>query len=242
MQRALSGCCNAAASSSRRSSSIRRTLPCCSLSAPRRRSLATAAATTSDSSSAPTTDAAAATKGRRARLSTEDGGPTLDDFIAGTEFDAIQRVKLGNTATQRLPSYLKSSIPTSASYNKIKNDLRGLNLHTVCEEARCPNIGQCWSGDKGDATATIMVSNGLVRLPSRQPVSKKLGQGQAGTDTAASCNAAHGRYVHARLQVLRSQDVEDPTAARSSRAREHGRGDSALGRRLHSHDDRRQRW
>lgn len=27
----------------------------------------------------------------------------------------------------------------------------------MCEEARCPNIGQCWGGDKGDATATIMV-------------------------------------------------------------------------------------
>lgn len=60
-------------------------------------------------------------------------------------------------ARPRLPSYLKTSVPTSASYNKIKKDLRGLNLHTVCEEARCPNIGQCWGGDKGDATATIMV-------------------------------------------------------------------------------------
>ncbi|SCZ98713.1 BZ3500_MvSof-1268-A1-R1_Chr7-1g09248 [Microbotryum saponariae] len=58
---------------------------------------------------------------------------------------------------QRLPSYLKTQVPVSASYNKIKNDLRGLKLHTVCEEARCPNIGQCWGGDKGDATATIML-------------------------------------------------------------------------------------
>lgn len=60
---------------------------------------------------------------------------------------------------ERLPSYLKTEIPTSASYNQIKKDLRGLGLHTVCEEARCPNIGQCWGGDKGDATATIMVSS-----------------------------------------------------------------------------------
>lgn len=57
----------------------------------------------------------------------------------------------------RLPKYLKTEIPTSTSYNKIKQDLRGLKLHTVCEEARCPNIGQCWGGEKGDATATIMV-------------------------------------------------------------------------------------
>jgi lipoic acid synthetase len=52
---------------------------------------------------------------------------------------------------------LKTSVPTSASYNKIKKDLRGLNLHTVCEEARCPNIGECWGGGKEQATATIMV-------------------------------------------------------------------------------------
>ncbi|EGG05774.1 uncharacterized protein MELLADRAFT_72050 [Melampsora larici-populina 98AG31] len=58
---------------------------------------------------------------------------------------------------QRLPSFLKTEIPSSPSYNKIKSDLRGLGLHTVCEEARCPNIGQCWGGDKGEATATIML-------------------------------------------------------------------------------------
>ena len=66
----------------------------------------------------------------------------------------------------RLPSHLKTKIPTGTSYNKIKKDLRGLNLHTVCEEARCPNIGDCWGGSasgkteaeaKRGATATIMV-------------------------------------------------------------------------------------
>ena len=62
----------------------------------------------------------------------------------------------------RLPSFLKTSIPSGASFNKIKKDLRGLNLHTVCEEARCPNVGDCWGGKKtpdgrNTATATIMV-------------------------------------------------------------------------------------
>lgn len=57
----------------------------------------------------------------------------------------------------RLPSHLKTAVPTSASYNRIKKDLRGLKLHTVCEEARCPNIGECWGGGKEQATATIMV-------------------------------------------------------------------------------------
>lgn len=35
--------------------------------------------------------------------------------------------------------------------------MRTLNLHTVCEEAKCPNIGECWGGGHGTATATIMV-------------------------------------------------------------------------------------
>ncbi|KAI0757151.1 lipoic acid synthase [Daedaleopsis nitida] len=89
-------------------------------------------------------------------------GPSLDDFIA----DRVpERVVLGNAKTPRLPSYLKTSIPTGASFSKIKKDLRGLNLHTVCEEARCPNIGDCWGGKEGvseaegrrAATATIML-------------------------------------------------------------------------------------
>ncbi|MCJ1470158.1 hypothetical protein MMC07_008803 [Pseudocyphellaria aurata] len=58
----------------------------------------------------------------------------------------------------RLPAWLQTPIPNNANYKKIKADLRGLNLHTVCEEARCPNISDCWGGsDKSAATATIML-------------------------------------------------------------------------------------
>lgn len=89
-------------------------------------------------------------------------GPTLDEFIAE---NVPERVVLGNATGPRLPSHLKTSIPKGASFSKIKNDLRGLGLHTVCEEARCPNIGDCWGGKEGAtpeegrkaATATIML-------------------------------------------------------------------------------------
>ncbi|KAH6683753.1 hypothetical protein F5X68DRAFT_211151 [Plectosphaerella plurivora] len=59
----------------------------------------------------------------------------------------------------RLPEWLKTPIPAgNKNFAAIKKDLRGLNLHTVCEEARCPNIGECWGGsDKSAATATIML-------------------------------------------------------------------------------------
>lgn len=83
-------------------------------------------------------------------------GPTFEDFIRqGPE---VETVTLGNTSQPRLPSFLKTKIPTGSSFTKIKEDLRGLKLHTVCEEARCPNIGDCWGGsDKSKATATIML-------------------------------------------------------------------------------------
>lgn len=79
---------------------------------------------------------------------------------------AGERVRLGRTGEPRLPSYLKTSIPTGQTYNRIKKDVRALGLSTVCEEARCPNIGECWGGEGGKdkATATIMVR---IRLRSQ---------------------------------------------------------------------------
>jgi len=57
----------------------------------------------------------------------------------------------------RLPPWLKTEIPMGKNFSKLKKDLRGLKLATVCEEARCPNIGECWGGAEGTATATIML-------------------------------------------------------------------------------------
>lgn len=71
--------------------------------------------------------------------------------------DPLQKAKLGKEDA-RLPKWLKTEIPKGQNFHKLKQDLRGLKLHTVCEEARCPNIGECWGGtDKSKATATIML-------------------------------------------------------------------------------------
>lgn len=49
-------------------------------------------------------------------------------------------------------------LPAGEKYTEIKGKLRELKLHTVCEEAKCPNIGDCWGGGDGHtATATIMI-------------------------------------------------------------------------------------
>lgn len=51
------------------------------------------------------------------------------------------------------PEWLKVRAPAGESYLKLKEMMRDRRLATVCEEARCPNIGECWGG----GTATIMV-------------------------------------------------------------------------------------
>ena len=58
----------------------------------------------------------------------------------------------------RKPEWLKREVPGGENYTRIKSKLRELNLSTVCEEAKCPNIGECWGGGEGHAaTATIML-------------------------------------------------------------------------------------
>ncbi|RLB49790.1 MAG: lipoyl synthase [Deltaproteobacteria bacterium] len=56
-------------------------------------------------------------------------------------------------AVRKKPDWLRVRLPGGERYNGLKETLRGLDLHTVCEEARCPNIGECWSA----GTATIMI-------------------------------------------------------------------------------------
>src|SRR6266851_2096663 len=53
----------------------------------------------------------------------------------------------------RKPPWLKVRFPGGPNYVHLKNLMRGLELHTVCEEAHCPNIGECWE----NSTATFMI-------------------------------------------------------------------------------------
>ncbi len=54
---------------------------------------------------------------------------------------------------ERKPEWLKVRAPGGERYGRIKELLRTYDLHTVCEEARCPNVGECWS----EGTATVMI-------------------------------------------------------------------------------------
>jgi lipoic acid synthetase len=57
----------------------------------------------------------------------------------------------------RKPEWLKTRPPSGERFTDIKQSLRERDLNTVCEEANCPNLGECWSGRDGPGTATFML-------------------------------------------------------------------------------------
>ena len=59
----------------------------------------------------------------------------------------------GTVTKRRLPEWMKVRMPGGSNYMELKELLRSSELHTVCEEARCPNIGECWES----RTATFMI-------------------------------------------------------------------------------------
>jgi len=57
-------------------------------------------------------------------------------------------------STPPRPEWIRARAPVGERYEALTNLMRGLSLHTVCEEARCPNIGECWN--RGTATFMIL--------------------------------------------------------------------------------------
>ncbi|MES2154809.1 MAG: lipoyl synthase [bacterium] len=73
----------------------------------------------------------------------------------------LPNIPLAVSGRPRLPEWFKVKAPSGEQYTAIKQALRERGLSTVCEEARCPNLAECWSGGKsGRGTATLMVMGG----------------------------------------------------------------------------------
>ena len=75
------------------------------------------------------------------------------------------------TVTRRHPEWIKVKAPQGEAFFETKRLVRDLDVHTVCEEAHCPNVGECW----GQRTATFMLL------------------GEVCTRNCAFCAVAHGR-------------------------------------------------
>jgi lipoic acid synthetase len=89
------------------------------------------------------------------------------NFIRGRKSRAESTAGLPR---QPKPDWLKVRAPGSENYHRLKGLMRGLGLHTVCEEANCPNIGECWH----HGTATFMIL------------------GSTCTRSCGYCNVVHG--------------------------------------------------
>ncbi len=97
--------------------------------------------------------------------------PTLNSLKGASKMARIP-IKIAPTVTmQRKPAWIRAKAPNSPQVMHLKAVLRANNLHTVCEEASCPNLGECFS----HGTATFMIMGNLC------------------TRRCAFCDVAHGR-------------------------------------------------
>ena len=101
-------------------------------------------------------------------------GPSFDDFVQGKvsegDFMPLDPVAASQpTERVKLPSWLKTQIPKGSNFAKLKDDVKDLKLHTVCEEARCPNIGECWGG-KDKAKPVLEKALELFNTEKTQPL------------------------------------------------------------------------
>jgi len=85
-----------------------------------------------------------------------------------------EKARLPDTPVLRKPSWIRVRAPGANAFDATKATLRAHRLHTVCEEAACPNIGECWA--KRHATVMIM--------------------GDVCTRACAFCNVATGKPAH----------------------------------------------
>ena len=92
------------------------------------------------------------------------------------------------------PDWLKVKAPGSPSYLRLKSIMRDLKLNTVCEEARCPNIGECW--EQGTATVMILGDTctracGFCAVKTGRPGSVDLDEPRRVAEALASLNLDH---------------------------------------------------
>ena len=72
----------------------------------------------------------------------------------GSNYISLSHLRNKETSVVRKPKWIRVKAHISIEYQQTKNLINNYNLNTVCQEASCPNIGECWS--KGHATVMIL--------------------------------------------------------------------------------------
>ncbi|MEJ2119066.1 MAG: lipoyl synthase [Alphaproteobacteria bacterium] len=103
-------------------------------------------------------------------------------------------ITVEETFPQRKPVWLKVRIPASEGYSRLKKLMLSQGLHTVCEEAGCPNIGECW--EKKHATMMIMGDTctracAFCNVTTGQPAPLDADEPQKVADAVAQMGLAH---------------------------------------------------
>ncbi len=80
-------------------------------------------------------------------------GAGVDDPVRARRDLAASMRANGVPIAARKPPWLRVGLPGGERYQRVRDTLQGLRLHTVCEEAHCPNVADCWGG----GTATVML-------------------------------------------------------------------------------------
>jgi N-terminal domain of lipoyl synthase of Radical_SAM family len=86
----------------------------------------------------------------------DDDHRSADGNDDTTSTAVLRRPKVGASMPMGRPDWFRVPAPPqsiNSRYHQVKESLQDLQLHTVCEEAQCPNIGECWNG----GTGTIML-------------------------------------------------------------------------------------
>jgi len=104
-----------------------------------------------------------------------------------------EKEKSSNPLSKR-PDWLKIKLPTGENYTDVRNLMRRQKLHTVCEEARCPNIAECWNA----RTATFMIlgdtctrSCGFCNIKVGMPTELDLNEPRRVADSVKELNLKH---------------------------------------------------
>ena len=89
------------------------------------------------------------------RADTVDGAPaaTPDEAPIRVVKNGIARKDAASVPRERKPEWLKVKLPSGGAYQQVKETVKAHRLSTVCEEAMCPNLAECWNA----GTATIML-------------------------------------------------------------------------------------
>ena len=108
--------------------------------------------------------------------------------------DAGESAGIAISLTAKRPDWMRVRARFDDGYLELKKLARTLDLHTVCEEAGCPNIYECWS----DRTATFMINGdrctracGFCQIDTRKPLALDAGEPQRVADAVASLGLAH---------------------------------------------------